>query len=86
MILHHTSFENINNTMQLFDIRLSQEDQTVFNQIKIDKDLDPFRFGETYKWSSFDSQQPFIIVFNGIKNTSRNNSDELANQASTLIS
>lgn len=74
---------------KIFNVKLTDHQKNILNEIKIDKDVDPFgdyKY-ENSKWKSFDDKNNIKkIIFDGIKETSSKNSDKICNDASKIIS
>ena len=71
--------------MKLFKLYISQENRDILKQIRIDHYIDPFRSNiKGPGFTSFDID-PYETIYNGCKNTSKDNSDTLCHNVATLI-
>ena len=69
---------------EFFTINLPDEYINIMNEIKIDKNMDPFRKLEKSGFSSID-ENIYNIIYESIKDVSNHNSDKLAKKCAIII-
>ena len=69
---------------EFFTINLPDEYINIMNEIKIDKNMDPFRKLEKSGFSSIE-ENTYNIIYESIKDVSNHNSDKLAKKCAKII-